>query len=226
LVLDGLMDWTPKRPAGTEKSRSGRQAAAPFTVPQPGSDSAGRALACLTAAVYHEARSESAEGQRAVAQVVLNRARHFAYPSSVCGVVYQGSARRTGCQFTFTCDGSLRRPRDEPAWRRAEAVAREALHGRVAGQVGWATHYHATYVQPYWSHSLEKVSEIGGHIFYRMAGRAGEAPAFVRRSSSLEPRAFAAAAAAAPASLRPPPAGAAPAAAPRAGPHAGASSDR
>jgi len=68
-----------------------------------------RALTCLTQAVYYEAASEPDGGQRAVAQVVLNRVAHPAYPKTVCGVVYQGSERSTGCQFTFTCDGALAR---------------------------------------------------------------------------------------------------------------------
>ena len=68
---------------------------------------AQRALDCLTQAVYYEARSEPIDGQRAVAQVVLNRVRNPAYPNSVCGTVYEGSRRATGCQFSFTCDGSL-----------------------------------------------------------------------------------------------------------------------
>jgi hypothetical protein len=188
LVLAGLIDWTPPEDSSAEaRSRSRLPAAAPFVAPERAPGSAARALACLTAAVYHEARSESGEGQRAVAQVVLNRARHYAFPSSICGVVYQGSGRRTGCQFTFTCDGSLGRPRDEAAWRRAELVARQALDGHVEAQVSWATHYHAGYVRPYWSRSLAKVRAIGGHVFYRLPGDAGEAAAFVRRSSSLEP---------------------------------------
>jgi spore germination cell wall hydrolase CwlJ-like protein len=203
LVLTGLMDWAPPTNSSAKgRSRSQYPAAVPFIAPERAPASAGRALACLTAAVYHEARSESGEGQRAVAQVVLNRARHYAFPSSICGVVYQGSGRRTGCQFTFTCDGSLGRPRDEEAWRRAEVVARQALDGHVEAQVSWATHYHAGYVRPYWSRSLAKVRAIGGHVFYRLPGDAGEAAAFVRRSSSLEPAAFGRDEAAAPAEAR------------------------
>ncbi|HEX6073589.1 MAG TPA: cell wall hydrolase, partial [Sphingomicrobium sp.] len=68
-----------------------------------------RALECLTSAIYYEAGSQDSDGERAVAQVVLNRVRHPAFPASVCGVVYEGSTRPTGCQFTFTCDGSLYR---------------------------------------------------------------------------------------------------------------------
>jgi spore germination cell wall hydrolase CwlJ-like protein len=78
-----------------------------------------RALTCLTQAVYYEAAREPLSGQEAVAQVVLNRMRHPAYPKSVCGVVYQGSARITGCQFTFTCDGSLGREPEPGLWSQA-----------------------------------------------------------------------------------------------------------
>ncbi|MDZ7587989.1 MAG: cell wall hydrolase [Parasphingorhabdus sp.] len=88
-------------------------------------------LQCLTQAVYYEAASEPDAGQRAVAQVVLNRVRHPAYPRTVCGVVYQGSERRTGCQFTFTCDGSLRRTPSAFFWERARRVAADALAGRI-----------------------------------------------------------------------------------------------
>jgi hypothetical protein len=147
----------------------------------------GRALDCLTAAVYYEAAVESADGQRAVAQVVLNRARHPAYPNSVCGVVYQGAERSTGCQFTFTCDGSLRRVPSTVGWARARAVAAAALGGYVHAPVGWATHYHANYVVPYWSSSLTKLATIGTHIFYRWAGGWGTPRAFTSRYAAAEP---------------------------------------
>jgi hypothetical protein len=147
----------------------------------------GRALDCLTAAVYYEAAIESTDGQRAVAQVVLNRARHPAYPNSVCGVVYQGAERSTGCQFTFTCDGSLRRVPSTVGWARARAVAAAALGGYVYAPVGWATHYHANYVVPYWSSSLTKLATIGTHIFYRWAGGWGTPRAFTSRYAAAEP---------------------------------------
>ena len=85
-----------------------------------------RSLQCLAEAVYYEARSESEEGQRAVAQVVLNRVRHPAWPGSVCGVVYQGPLRAGGgCQFTFTCDGALLRLPYGEDWARARRIAAE-----------------------------------------------------------------------------------------------------
>lgn len=144
------------------------------------------ALECLTSAIYYEAGSESSVGQRAVAQVVLNRVRHPAYPHSVCGVVFQGSERTTGCQFTFTCDGSLARPRNPQAWSRAMGVAAAALAGYVERSVGTATHYHTVWVVPYWQSSLTKITTVGAHIFYRWAGSWGAPAAFSASYSGIE----------------------------------------
>jgi spore germination cell wall hydrolase CwlJ-like protein len=137
-----------------------------------------RALDCLTKAVYYEAASESEGGQRAVAQVVLNRVAHSAYPDTVCGVVYQGSQRRTGCQFSFTCDGSLGRKPSATYWARSLSVARKALSGQVYAPVGLATHYHTTWVNPYWAPSLAHIGTIGAHRFYRWPGAASRPAAF------------------------------------------------
>lgn len=144
------------------------------------------ALRCLTQAVYYEAAVEPMQGRRAVAQVVLNRVRHPAYPKSVCGVVYQGSERRTGCQFSFTCDGSLLRGPSTRPWVEAEAVAKAALAGYVEPSVGTATHYHADYVLPRWAFELDKIEQLGRHIFYRFDGAWGRAKAFSGRYSGLE----------------------------------------
>ena len=146
-----------------------------------------RAVDCLTQAIYYEAASEGVEGGRAVAQVVLNRARHPAYPNTICGVVYQGSTRSTGCQFTFTCDGSLLRPPSAYLWARSTTIAQEALAGRVYAPVGYATHYHADYVLPYWADSLDKLVQIGRHIFYRLRGAVGSGRAFSQRYPGVEP---------------------------------------
>lgn len=146
-----------------------------------------RAADCLTAAIYYEAATESAQGQRGVAQVILNRVRHPAYPKSVCDVVYQGAERTTGCQFSFTCDGSLLRTPMQSFWKRARAVAVAALSGSVEPSVGLATHYHANYVVPYWSSSLARSATIGAHIFYRWNGRWGTPAAFTGRYAQLEP---------------------------------------
>jgi hypothetical protein len=148
-----------------------------------------RSLDCLAEAIYYEARSESEHGQRAVAQVVLNRVRHPSWPNSVCGVVYQGSERSTGCQFTFTCDGSLARTPRGPGWDRARRLAAEALAGAVYGPVGHATHYHTVQVLPYWAPSLVKSAVIGAHIFYRWSGSWGQPAAFRDRYAGAEPNA-------------------------------------
>ena len=136
------------------------------------SDSASfdRSLECLTQAIYYEARSQSDDGQRAVAQVVLNRVRHPAYPNSVCGVVYQGSERSTGCQFTFTCDGSMNAAIEPYAWDRARRIAEAALRGSVYRPVGLATNYHTTAIHPYWAPTLVPQVIVGAHIFYRRPG--------------------------------------------------------
>ncbi|HEX8449294.1 MAG TPA: cell wall hydrolase [Allosphingosinicella sp.] len=147
-----------------------------------------RAVECLTAAVYYEAAVESTAGQQAVAQVVLNRVRHPAYPRTVCGVVFQGQERATGCQFTFTCDGALRRTPSASGWARARRVAEEALAGKVFAPVGWATHYHTNWVVPYWSSSLTKLANIGTHIFYRWEGGWGKPAAFRFAPGRIEPQ--------------------------------------
>lgn len=139
-----------------------------------------RALLCLTQAVYYEAGNEPITGRRAVAQVVLNRMRHPAFPKSVCGVVYQGAGGKV-CQFTFVCDGALYRQPARMQWREAEEVARAALAGYVEPSVGESTFYHADYVAPRWAPLLAKVAQIGQHIFYRWPGAWGQPGAFTGR---------------------------------------------
>ena len=161
--------------------------ARPFSTVESTHSDRARALDCLTGAVYYEAGNEDKSGKRAVAQVVLNRVSHHSYPDSVCGVVYQGSHRATGCQFTFTCDGSLSRTPARIGWARARVVADEALSGIVFDRVGLSTHYHANYVVPYWGASLLKTATIGAHIFYRSPNRGGTPSAFTAQYAGIEP---------------------------------------
>jgi len=153
--------------------------------------SRAQALNCLASAVYYEAGNQDEDGERAVAQVVLNRVRHPAFPSSVCGVVYEGSTRTTGCQFTFTCDGSLSRQPDAEGWRRAIRIAQDALSGGVYTPIGWATHYHADYVVPYWASTMAKNAVVGAHLFYRWAGGWGQPAVFNKTYVGHEPNAAA-----------------------------------
>ncbi len=143
------------------------------------------ALRCMTQAIYYEAANESEKGKRAVAQVVMNRMRHPAYPNSICGVVYQGSNNRV-CQFSFTCDGALLRKPLRKQWQESSRLAKRALAGEQLSDVGTATHYHADYVLPKWAFTLKKLEVIGTHIFYRFPGRSGGATAFRSKWSKFE----------------------------------------
>jgi hypothetical protein len=188
---DALAEVTPEKALETNALR-------PLsTLPNPAARSlmilsgdatdSARSLDCMTAALYYEAGFESEEGQRAVAQVVLNRLRHPLYPHTVCGVVFQGSERRTGCQFSFTCDGSLARRPTPAIWDRLRRVAAQALAGYVHTPVGLSTHYHADYVVPYWASSLVKTFTVGRHIFYRINGAYGHPGAFRLAYAGREP---------------------------------------
>lgn len=124
---------------------------------------------CLTEGVYFEARGESVVGQLAVADVILNRVMSGQYPSSICGVVFQGQKAKQ-CQFSFACNGDMDKPRDPVAWRKAQRIAHYVLSGKVRNSiVGPATFYHATYVSPTWARYMVEVAKIGQHIFYRPA---------------------------------------------------------
>lgn len=154
---------------------SNNPAAKPYRV--VGALAGARDMECLTEAVYYEARGETPAGQAAVAQVVLNRVRHPAFPKSVCAVVFQRAGQ--SCQFSFACDGSMHRTRESGAWRRAQGVASRALDGFVMTEVGNATHFHAARIGPQWA-SMVRVSQVGLHVFYRFGGRRG-APGVFRQ---------------------------------------------
>jgi hypothetical protein len=146
-----------------------------------------RAVDCLAIGQLYEA-GDDVDGERAVAQVILNRVRHPAFPKSVCGVVFQGAERSTGCQFSFACDGAMTRWRPSgPAFARARLVASAALAGSVYAPVGLATHYHTNWVVPYWSSSLDKIAQVKTHLFFRWTGWWGTPAAFARSVSGFEP---------------------------------------
>jgi hypothetical protein len=154
------------------------QVQAPLETPKPfalslKSTNGREALTCLTQTAYYEAGANGPDAEAAVVQVVLNRVRHPDFPKSVCGVVYQGSEREAGCQFTFTCDGAMTRPVDKAAWDEAHKVAARALSGYVVKAVGASTYYHADYVFPAWAPTLAKVATVGPHIFYSVARSEG-----------------------------------------------------
>jgi spore germination cell wall hydrolase CwlJ-like protein len=161
--------------------------AAPFDMRRATALDRGRALDCLTTAIYYEAATEPDAGQQAVAQVILNRVRHPAFPATVCGVVYQGS-EHAGCQFSFACDGAmLRGGPSRTYWLRAMRVAAAALGGYVCAPVGLATHYHTYAVTPAWNRHLVMTAAIGAHFFHRWQGWWGTPAAFRQIYAGGEP---------------------------------------
>jgi hypothetical protein len=150
------------------------------------SESLARAADCLAATIFYEAGAEPVNWQMAVVQVVLNRVRHPAYPKTVCGVVFQGHERRTGCQFSYTCDGSMARRPSDAAWQKAREIARAMLNGLVYAPVGLATHYHTDWVLPAWSAKLDKVRVERTHLFFRYIGYWGTQKAFKGRYGGTE----------------------------------------
>jgi len=180
----------PSAPSATHVSAASTLLRASFSAPvnpqarpfrMSGALDSARDLDCLADAVYYEARGETPAGQAAVAQVVLNRVRHPAFPKSVCAVVFQGARDGAGCQFSFACDGSMARAREPAAWRHAREVAAHALAGFVMPSVGNATHFHVVGLDPGWGPRLLRVAQIGLHVFYRFGGYAGSPDSFNRR---------------------------------------------
>lgn len=131
---------------------------------------------CLAEAVYYEARSETKSGQKAVAEVVQNRVKSKHYPNTICGVVYQGAERSTGCQFSFTCDGSTMKEPHGKHWEQSKAVAALNITGGVNPFTERSTHYHTVAVNPHWSGNLRPTKQIGYHKFYRFKFRERPAP--------------------------------------------------
>ena len=149
-------------------------------------ESRNRAIDCLASAMWYEA-GDNEIGQRSVGQVVLNRVRHPAFPNNICGVIFQGTERSTGCQFSYTCDGTLRRTPSQSAWDRARVRATSALTGSVYEKVGLSTHYHTNWVHPVWSAKLDKISEVHTHLFFKWAGKWGRLSAYFQVYSGEEP---------------------------------------
>ncbi|MFP5075979.1 cell wall hydrolase [Rhizobium sp. YIM 134829] len=126
---------------------------------------------CLTSGIYFESRGESAKGQAAVAQVILNRVRNPAYPKTICGVVYQNKQLYNRCQFSFACDRIPDIVWSPTHWKTAQEIALAVTAGKIwLPEVGSATHYHATYVRPDWGPTMKRLTQIGKHIFYRTYG--------------------------------------------------------
>lgn len=111
---------------------------------------------CIAQAVYYESKGESARGQRAVADVVMNRTKRPGFASTPCGVIRQPH------QFTNALRWRIPSAAD-PLWQKAKEIAGNALQG--IGTVSTAiTHFHASGIRPGWS--MRRIAAIGGHVFY------------------------------------------------------------
>ncbi|MGR3511739.1 MAG: cell wall hydrolase [Paracoccaceae bacterium] len=131
----------------------------------------GTQWACLTEALYFEARGESVKGMFGVAEVILNRVDDPRYPSSVCKVINQGTGERYRCQFTYTCDGRPENMTDTRAYERVGKVAHLMLEGMERRLTKGATHYHTKSVNPRWAKVFPRTTTIGYHHFYREPSR-------------------------------------------------------
>lgn len=169
----GMRSVSPLRLAALGSPYSGEETQSSGQAPYSAADldamppaRGGREWQCLTEALYFEARGESTAGQFAVAEVILNRVDHSAYPDTICGVVNQGTGRRFACQFTYTCDGRPEEVTDHGIHRRLGQIARIMMDGGPRGLTGGATHYHANWVSPDWARTFPRTAEIGVHLFY------------------------------------------------------------
>jgi spore germination cell wall hydrolase CwlJ-like protein len=131
-------------------------------------------MGCLVEAIYHEARSEPFTAQLSVANVILERVADDRFPNTICKVVHQGKYNRKGqpirnrCMFSYWCDGKSEKMRETQALKKVIQVAELAAEGVQVGVTLGATHYHANYVQPHWTHSKDfmYVGNMGKHLFY------------------------------------------------------------
>tara|TARA_R110001632_G_C11103731_1_gene391455 strand:+ start:61 stop:474 length:414 start_codon:yes stop_codon:yes gene_type:complete len=133
------------------------------------------AVMCLAMNLYHETRGETLAGNIAVGYVTMNRVADPRYPDTICGVVHQAKYHgwdlvnpiRNRCQFSWYCDGLSDNPQDGKAMLESVILAQHVIAGTVTDISQGATHYHAKYVNPYWSDDMTVVLEVGQHIFYK-----------------------------------------------------------
>ena len=129
---------------------------------------------CLAEAMYYEALGEGIDGQKAVAEVILQRTRNRNYGNTVCSVVYEGvEPGRRDCQFSFACDGSPENPKEGSVWAETKLMAEKIMTGqmKLANRTQYAVSYHSVEVNPFWSDSMVKTVQIGNHVFYRFGPR-------------------------------------------------------
>jgi len=133
------------------------------------------AVMCLALNLYFEARDQPVVGQLAVGFSTMNRVKDERYPDTVCEVVKQAKYHswnqkhpiKHKCQYSWFCDGMSDVPTNDKAMLEATILAANIFYGRVTDISNGATHYHATYVNPYWADHMTVLFRIDDHIFYR-----------------------------------------------------------
>lgn len=141
---------------------------------------------CIAQTVYHEARGETEDAQRAVAAVVLNRVADPDFPDTPCDVIRQGG-ESPPCQFSWWCDGRSDEPTDTDSWRKALRIADEMIRNPDLDPTDGATYFHHVNVSPAWGKVFAHVATIGDHAFYldpEAAERVMEAPAETRQQAT------------------------------------------
>ena len=134
----------------------------------------GKEWACLTEALYFEARGETVKGQFAVGEVILNRVSSPSFPDTICGVINQGTGRKFACQFTYTCDGRAEVIREPKAYEMVGKVAKMVMDGMPRTLTDGATFYHTKAVRPRWARAFERTASIGFHHFYKKPVRVSQ----------------------------------------------------
>lgn len=133
------------------------------------------AILCLSLNIFHEARNQPIEGQRAVAEVTMNRSNGDS--NKVCKTVLQPK------QFSWTnklSDKSYREKiaamkamqpkgkRNQDAWEMAKTIAIETLSGESKTIASFADHfYNPRFVTPRWTRGMTVIARIGDHVFLR-----------------------------------------------------------
>lgn len=137
--------------------------------------SAEREINCISLAIYKEARGESLKGQEAVAQVIMNRTKHEAFPNTPCKVILAKS------QFSWTNGGLDNASRsllkgstkhlnkqELSSYQQARQVALRAFYGlwEYNAKIQQSLYFVHKNIQPSWTKNLKKDATIGNHRFY------------------------------------------------------------
>lgn len=116
--------------------------------------------ACMTEALYHEARGEPYSGMIKVGAVIKNRMLDDRFPNTICGVVNQPY------QFSYVNELDDLAMYEKDASERAASAAYSILTSGNESLFGNELYFHATWLTPYWADAMIATVEIGNHRFY------------------------------------------------------------